>query len=43
VSYVSFWTVNNLAELADGPTQRELARGGYLFCFVRQSAIASAV
>jgi len=43
VSYVGFWTVKNLSELADGPTQREVARGGCLFCFVRQSAIASVV
>jgi len=35
--------VKNLAGLADGPTQREVARGGCLFCFVGQSAIAGAV
>ena len=34
-SYVSFWSVKNLAELADGPT---LAMAGYLFCLIRQSA-----
>jgi len=31
-SYVSFWPVKNLAELADGPT---LAMAGYWFCLVR--------
>jgi hypothetical protein len=39
-SYVSFWPVKNLAELADVPA---LAMAGYLFCLVRQSATSDSL
>jgi len=39
-SYVSFWPVKNLAELADGPT---LAMAGHLFCLVLQSATSDSL